>query len=104
MSAWEAQKIRAEYLRPINNGLISEGSVIPFEPGIPRGPGTIQGYEAIHMIRKGQVRWVSGSGVRRPIQLIEKLFELAARDGRIDPRRPIPVPAKVATLPRKVKR
>jgi len=39
---------------------------------------TIQGYEAIHMIRKGQVRWVSGSDVRRPIQLIEKLFELAA--------------------------
>ena len=23
---------------------------------------TIQGYEAIHMIRKGQARWVSGSG------------------------------------------
>ena len=39
---------------------------------------TIQGYEAIHMIRKGQVRWVSGSDVRRQIQFIEKLFELAA--------------------------
>ena len=39
---------------------------------------TIQGYEAIHMIRKGQARWVSGSDVRRQIQFIEKLFELAA--------------------------
>src|SRR6516162_6739666 len=39
---------------------------------------TIQGYEAIHMIRKGQVRWVGGSDVRRQIQFIDKLFELAA--------------------------
>ncbi len=39
---------------------------------------TIQGYEAMHMIRKGQARWVSGSDVRRQIQFIEKLFELAA--------------------------
>ena len=39
---------------------------------------TIQGYEAIHMIRKVQVRWVSGSDVRRQIQFIDKLFELAA--------------------------
>ena len=38
----------------------------------------IQGYEAMHMIRKGQVRWVSGSDVRRQIQFIEKLFELPA--------------------------
>jgi hypothetical protein len=30
------------------------------------------------MIRKGQVGWVSGSDVRRPIQFIDKLFELAA--------------------------
>ena len=28
---------------------------------------TIQGYEAMHMIRKGQARGVSGSYVRRPI-------------------------------------
>ena len=39
---------------------------------------TIQGYEAIHMIRKSQVRWVNGNDVRRQIQFIEKLFELAA--------------------------
>jgi hypothetical protein len=30
------------------------------------------------MIRKGQVGWVSGSDVRRQIQFIDKLFELAA--------------------------
>ena len=39
---------------------------------------TIQGYEAMHMIRKGQVRWVSGSDVRRQIQFINRLFEVAA--------------------------
>jgi transposase-like protein len=30
---------------------------------------TIQGYEAMHSIRKGQARWVSGSDVQRQIQL-----------------------------------
>jgi transposase-like protein len=39
---------------------------------------TIQGYEAINMIRKSQVRWVNGNDVRREIQFLEKLFELAA--------------------------
>src|SRR5436309_2178066 len=39
---------------------------------------TIQGYEAIHMLRKGQVRWVSGNDVRRQNQFINKVFELAA--------------------------
>ncbi len=39
---------------------------------------TIQGYEAIHMIRKGQARWVSGSDVRQQIQFINQLFGVAA--------------------------
>src|SRR3984893_8775709 len=39
---------------------------------------TIQGYEAINMIRKGQVRWVNRNDVRRQIQFINKLFELSA--------------------------
>ena len=39
---------------------------------------TIQGYEAIHMIRKGQTRRVSVSDVRRQIQFINKLFGVAA--------------------------
>ena len=39
---------------------------------------TIHGYEAMHMIRKGQARWVSGSDVRRQIQFINNLFEVAA--------------------------
>ena len=44
---------------------------------------TIQGYEAVHMIRKGQVRWVSGSDVRRQIQFIKKIFEVVAYDPKI---------------------
>ncbi len=39
---------------------------------------TIQGYEAMHMIRKGQGRRVNGWDVRRQIQFINKLFEVAA--------------------------
>jgi transposase-like protein len=39
---------------------------------------TIQGYEAMHIIHKGQVRWVSGDNVRGQVQFIKKLFELAA--------------------------
>ena len=32
----------------------------------------------MHMIRKGQARWGSGSDIRRQIQFINKLFEVAA--------------------------
>jgi putative intracellular protease/amidase len=39
---------------------------------------TIQGYEAIHMLRKGQVRWVSGTDVRPQNQFIDKAFEMTA--------------------------
>jgi len=39
---------------------------------------TIQGYEVIHMMRKGQVRWVSGTDIRRQNEFINKVFELAA--------------------------
>jgi transposase-like protein len=39
---------------------------------------TIQGYEVIHMMRKGQVRWVSGADIRRQNQFINNVFELAA--------------------------
>src|SRR5215472_7137179 len=35
---------------------------------------TIQGYEAIHMIRKGQARWVAGGDLLRQIQFIDSLF------------------------------
>ena len=39
---------------------------------------TIQGYEAMNMLRKGQVRWVGKTDVRRQLRFIHKLFELAA--------------------------
>ena len=39
---------------------------------------TIQGYEAMHIIRKGQVRWLSGSDVQRQNRFINELFEVAA--------------------------
>ena len=38
---------------------------------------TIQGYEAINMMRKGQVRWVSGTNVRCQIEFINQLFDVA---------------------------
>jgi transposase-like protein len=39
---------------------------------------TIAGYEAIHMMRKGQARWVSHEDVRQQNQFIDQLFYLAA--------------------------
>ncbi len=39
---------------------------------------TIAGYEAMHMIRKGQARWISDYDVRRQNRFIDRLFELAA--------------------------
>ena len=39
---------------------------------------TLQGYEAMNMMRKGQVRWVSGNDVGSQIRFIGKLFGLAA--------------------------
>ena len=38
---------------------------------------TIQGYEAMHMIRKGQARRVSGSDVQQQIRFINQLFKVA---------------------------
>jgi IS6 family transposase len=38
----------------------------------------IQGYEAVHMIRKGQIRWVAGDDLPRQIEFIDQLFDLAA--------------------------
>jgi hypothetical protein len=39
---------------------------------------TIEGYEAMHMIRKGQARWVSDADVRKQNLFIDQLFDLAA--------------------------
>ena len=39
---------------------------------------TIQGYEAVHMIRKGQIRWMAGNDLLRQIKFIDHLFDLAA--------------------------
>ena len=39
---------------------------------------TIEGYEAMHMIRKGQARWVSDAHVRQQNRFIDSLFDLAA--------------------------
>jgi IS6 family transposase len=39
---------------------------------------TIAGYEAMHMIRKGQTRWVSDNDVRQQNRFIDQLFDLAA--------------------------
>jgi transposase-like protein len=39
---------------------------------------TIQGYEAMHMIRKEQARWVRRNDVRGQNQFINRMFDLAA--------------------------
>src|SRR6516165_2466533 len=42
---------------------------------------TIQAYEAIHMIRKGQVRWVAGDDLLRQIQFIVSLRQACVAIG-----------------------
>ena len=49
------------------------------------------------MMRKGQVRWVSGSDVRRQIQFINRLFEVGCLRPRS--RAASVTVCKVATLP-----
>jgi hypothetical protein len=39
---------------------------------------TIQGYEAMHMIRKGQVRWLSKGDIAAQARFIKVIFGLAA--------------------------
>lgn len=39
---------------------------------------TIRGYEAMHMMRKGQVRWLPGDDVLGQIRFVHRLFGLAA--------------------------
>src|SRR5437762_13387304 len=39
---------------------------------------TIQGYEAMHMIRKGQVRWLSKGDIAAQVRFIKVIFGLAA--------------------------
>ena len=39
---------------------------------------TIQGYEAMHMIRKGQIRWLAKGDPTAQIRFIQRVFSLAA--------------------------
>ena len=39
---------------------------------------TIAGYEAMHMMRKGQARWIGDHDVRQQNRFIDHLFDLAA--------------------------
>jgi transposase-like protein len=39
---------------------------------------TIQGYEAMHMIRKGQVRWLAKDEIAKQVRFIKFIFGLTA--------------------------
>jgi transposase, IS6 family len=39
---------------------------------------TIQGYEAMHMIRKGQVRWLKKGDIAGQVRPVNRVFGLAA--------------------------
>ena len=70
---------------------------------------TLAGYEAIHVMRKGQVRWVNYADVRRQNQFIDRLFVLPALNlvASGDPRASFVRGVQTATLlfqkPRRVK-
>ncbi|MBV8810562.1 MAG: hypothetical protein JO033_17985 [Acidobacteriaceae bacterium] len=39
---------------------------------------TIQGYEAMHMIRKGQIRWLKKGDVAGQVHFVNRTFGVAA--------------------------
>ena len=39
---------------------------------------TIQGYEAMHMIRKGQIRWLQKGDIAGQVRFVNRAFGLAA--------------------------
>jgi transposase-like protein len=39
---------------------------------------TIQGYEAMHMIRKGQIRWIKKGDIAGQVRFINRVFGLVA--------------------------
>ncbi len=39
---------------------------------------TIQGYEAMHMIRKGQIRWLQKDDIAGQVRFVNRVFGLAA--------------------------
>ena len=39
---------------------------------------TIQGYEAMHMIRKGQIRWLKKGDIAGQVHFVNRAFGLAA--------------------------
>ncbi len=51
----------------------------------PAALQTIEGYEAMHMIRKGQARWVNGADVRQQNQFIDQ----TVRSGGLRPVGPV---------------
>ena len=53
---------------------VREAAIIPT---LHRKASGIETYEAINMIRKGQVRWVTGDDLLRQIQFVDSLFSLA---------------------------
>jgi transposase-like protein len=84
----KVQKARRCWQRPIqylNNILEQDHRAIKRRVNAKQGfrefqaaRRTIQDYEAMHMIRKGQARWRSRGDVRLQAQFIHKLFELSA--------------------------
>jgi len=39
---------------------------------------TIQGYKAMHMLRKGQIRWVKRGDIAEHVRFVNRIFGLAA--------------------------
>ncbi len=49
----------------------------PRETQMRKMTRTIQGYEAVHAIRKGQARWVGVGQIVRQLHFIAGLFQIA---------------------------
>jgi transposase, IS6 family len=52
--------------------------MLPIHRSVQGALSTIGGYEAMHMIRKGQIRWLKKGDVAGQIHFVNRAFDVAA--------------------------
>jgi hypothetical protein len=76
---WQSVQIQADpVFGPYDRAIKRRGNARQGFQEFHSARRTIQGYEAINMLRKGQVRWMSGTDVRGQNQFVDRVFGLAA--------------------------
>jgi IS6 family transposase len=77
--------VRLRQCKYLNNVIEQDHRTIKKRTRLAKGYGslrtawrTLQGIEAVHMIRKGRARWVAKGDAKEQVRFIEQLFGIAA--------------------------